>query len=153
MFNQNEYTETNYYKVIEDAALDGTLINEMPDVRLGFILTKEGRGYSEAGLSYVTDLVNKNYPPKNPDSTRDGILWSAGVIINAPNILARQLRRHPGAFIIVSRRDGVYLMPNEDGQSGIMYADALETFSEDYDYDVSSWQVMSDIIDLYYKRS
>ena len=153
MSNQNENTETNYYKVIEDATLNGTLFTEMPDVRLGFILTEEGRGYSEAGLSYVTDLVNKNYPPKRPENPRDGILWSAGAIINAPNILARQLRRHPDAFVIVSRRDNVYLMPNEDGQSGLTYADALEIYSEDCDGDVTSWQIMSDIIDLYLKRS
>lgn len=126
------------------ALLDGA----KPDVRIGFILTEEGRMWNAEGLREATDKINELYPPKNKTAS-DGILWSMGIALNDPVFLAGLLEKRPDAFIVVSMSPNSPIMPNADGLGGNDYAAALRTIAEDESCHYTSWEIMCAIVEKY----
>lgn len=113
-------------------------ITDDPNVRIGFILTHEGRAWSDEGLAFATGMVNEAYPSDSQDPD-DGILWTTGARINEPAFLAALLRTRPDAFVILSMQDGSALIPNDDGLAGNDIADLLESVE---DPGRTSWSVL-----------
>ena len=118
-----------------------------PDVRIGFILTAEGRVWNEEGLRAATDWVNEKYP-REAKTAADGILWMAGYKLNDPLFLARQLIARPDAYVVMSMSPNSIILPNDDGLGGRDYAAALLVAAEKAD-DATSWEILKALIDEY----
>lgn len=98
-----------------------------PSVRFGFILTREGRAWSEEALLNLTDTVNETWPDGHGEKPGSGILWEAGIKINDPALLANALRNAGGnAFIVLSMPDRSPIIPvTKDGLQHVAgYLDA-----------------------------
>lgn len=117
-----------------------TLARTPPDVRIGYVLTQEGRVWSETGILYATDLVNRHYPPPENASPDSGILWHMGAQINEPALLAKFLRSRPDAFVILFLPDGTALLPNCTHQENLVFAGYL-----DDNTDRTSWAVLTEL--------
>jgi hypothetical protein len=61
-----------------------------------YILTKEGRGYSDEGLEFIT-----NHLVENLHETAD-LEFIGGSEINNPGLMAKQLEDHPDCFVFIS---------------------------------------------------
>lgn len=113
------------------------LRNAAPDVRVGFILTREGRAWSEEGLLAMTDYVNSQYPPENPKN--GGILWSIGYTLNMPRVLAGLLDVRPDAFIVLSMPEKSVLL----GGPSVGTA-SIRKYLRQYP-DKSSWALLASV--------
>lgn len=121
-----------------------------PDVRIGFILTQEGRMWNADGLRAATDKVNELYPPRNA-TPADGILWLAGHAINDPVFLAQLLTDRQDAYIMMSMSPKSILLPNDDGKAGLIYAGALvENAGDDLD-GPTSWEILKAVLEKFGK--
>lgn len=107
-----------------------------PDVRVGFVLTREGRAWKEEALCELTDDISKKegrVPGNDPDS---GILWHAGLALNAAGFLAELLAIRPDAYIVLSMpEESVILGGPENG------TDDIRAYLEQYP-DRSSWSLL-----------
>ena len=110
-----------------------------PDVRVGFILTREGRAWSEEGMLAMTDFANEQYPPETRDIANGGILWHAGYSLNTPEFLAKLLDVRPDAFIVLSLPErSVLLGGPKMGTASIR--DYLRAYPEE-----SSWKLLASV--------
>ena len=82
---------------MESVNLNGTT----PGVRVGFVLTREGRAWTEEALAHLTGTVEEKFPSE-PGAAGSGILWQAGIQLNDPGLLASLLRKRPDAFVVLS---------------------------------------------------
>lgn len=112
--------------------------SRLPDVRFGFVLTREGRAWSEDALLALTDTVNEKWPP-DPDGPADsGILWEAGYLINDPLVLADVLEKHPDAFVALSMKNGTAVLPgNKNGTPTAEYLKSKAGTGQ------TSWQILT----------
>ena len=119
-----------------------------PDVRIGFILTEEGRMWSEEGLRAATDWVNEKYPPEGR-TPADGILWISGYRINDPDFLAKLLEARPDAYVILSMSPNSIVLPNDDGLAGNEYAGALRLLAGESENGSTSWGILKTAVEKY----
>lgn len=119
-----------------------TFDDALPDVRFGFVLTKEGRAVAEETLLHLTDIANRNWPPPANAPAGSGILWEAGTQINDPGVLGRILRKYPNCIIAISMPERFSLINNANDPKHAM-ADYLEAAAE-IDDEVTSWEIFVD---------
>jgi hypothetical protein len=73
-----------------------------------FIITKEGRSYSDEGLNYVTDVLKKYF------NVTDELIFCMGFEYNDPKFLCQELKQNPDSYIVISRSDGIQFLPTKD---------------------------------------
>lgn len=107
-----------------------------PDVRVGFILTREGRAWKEEALCELTDDINRREgraPDGDPDS---GILWHAGLALNAAGFLAEMLEIRPDAYVVLSTPEETVLLGGPKNGT-----DAIREYLAQHP-DRSSWSLL-----------
>lgn len=117
------------------------LQQELPDVRIGFVLTREGRAWSEEALLHLTGTVNEKFPPKEGIPEDSGILWYAGIQLNDPGFLAAMLRKRPDAFVVLSLPESSVILPGALDTDMIM----MQYLEANKDEDVTSWSLLVSI--------
>ena len=113
-----------------------------PDVRIGFILTEEGRVWNDDGLHAATKMVDDTYPHEENNPAGSGILWQMGAVLNDPEFLASLLDKRPDAYVILSMSPESILLEN-DGEAGRDYAALIRAVAGNYGQDATSWQILS----------
>lgn len=116
----------------------GKLQGELPDVRIGFVLTREGRVWSEEALLHLTETVNEKFPPKEGAAGDSGILWYTGIQLNRPWFLAAMLRKRPDAFVVLSLQESSIILPGSLDTEQTM-AEYLEGYADE---DFSTWSLL-----------
>lgn len=110
-----------------------------PDVRVGFILTREGRAWTEEALAGLTDALNQKFPPKAGAPEDSGVLWEAGIQLNDPGFMAAMLRKRPDAFVVISLPDSSVIL------DGSLDADAAMAgyLEANKDGSATSWSLLA----------
>jgi hypothetical protein len=73
-----------------------------------YIITKEGRRYSDAGLDYVTNAVKSNY------GVTDELAFHMGYEYNVAKNLIMGLDLHSDGYIVISTEDGISFASNKN---------------------------------------
>ena len=81
----------------------------------GYILTKEGREYSDAGIDYICGRMKSLH-----NIEKDDINILQGGVLNDVQFLAKDIIEQDGAYIFVSRPDKIFSL----------HADAAKEFAE-----------------------
>lgn len=68
-----------------------------------YILTEEGRAYSDEGLQYLTALIREQ---RDDDSE---LQFRMGATYNVAAVLAYDLEQNPDAYVAISREDGIVM--------------------------------------------
>lgn len=115
------------------------LQSAQPDVRVGFVLTREGRAWTEEALAGLTDALNQKFPPKAGIPEDSGILWEAGIQLNDPGFMAAMLRKRPDAFVVISLPDSSVIL------DGSLDADAAMAgyLEANKDGSATSWSLLA----------
>ena len=69
-----------------------------------YILTEEGRGYSNAGCDFIKDIIFKRWK-----DTSD-LLFSMGTVYNDPKHLMHCVDMHPECYVTVSTAENVIVI-------------------------------------------
>ena len=77
-----------------------------------YIITKEGRVYSDEGLRYVGSVMKRKFNVDFFD-----IEFNAGKAFNRPTLLARQLEKHEDAYVVISTAEGIIFLPKSENET------------------------------------
>ena len=91
-----------------------------------YILTKEGRQYTDEGKKYLLKIIREQMHEKND------LTFCQGKVYNDPAFLAADLEKHPDAYVAISSERGIDLI----------YADNIDVLIDNlkaYPND-TSWQ-------------
>ena len=86
-----------------------------------YILTREGREYTEEGCDYVRSMISDNY---NDD---DQFIFAMGSVYNNGKYLKELLEEKPDSYVAVSTSQNIFIVSHENIQSLIMDLNDEET--------------------------
>lgn len=73
-----------------------------------YILTKEGREYSDEGIALIMSVL------RNRVGETADITLCQGALYNDPKFLEKELLSHPNAYVFISSSKGIDLICNEN---------------------------------------
>ena len=91
-----------------------------------YILTEEGRDYTQEGYNHVASLLKEHFNENNE------LIFSVGYAYNDPKYLIKEFDLHPNSYIAISTDHGITTV-NPDGIP--VFKKALGDFP-----DQSSWK-------------
>lgn len=106
--------------------------------QLVFIVTKEGRAYSNEGLVYVCNMLLEN-GQVDPEDIPE---FMAGKVLNDSKYLAKKLQTNPLSIIVVSTNQGIATINGEANLKRIVKM-LLK------DPDRNAWETLVDYINAY----
>lgn len=74
-----------------------------------YIITEEGRSYTDEGLHYIGSVMKDMF-----DVNFHDIEFNSGVAFNNPELLAKQLEKHEDAYIVVSTKEDIIIIPKTE---------------------------------------
>ena len=74
-----------------------------------YIITEEGRAYNDKGLRFVGSAMKERF-----DVGFNDIEFNSGAAFNKPELLAGQLEKHEDAYLVVSTREDIIVIPKEE---------------------------------------
>lgn len=66
-----------------------------------YILTEEGREYTQEGCEYITNILKEQFNENNE------LVFNMGYAYNKPNYLTKELDLHPNSYITISTDHGI----------------------------------------------
>ena len=97
-----------------------------------YIITKQGKNYTEEGMKYVKEQLEKRYNEKNE------LIFFAGTEYNKPKNLLAALKDNNNAYVIVSFDEGIAYFPKTD----IPLICKNMQLAVDNNYDDTSWEIL-----------
>ena len=126
-------------RAAEDAAM---MDAPLPAARTGYVITRDGRAYSEEGLLALTDAFFARYPLPEGAAPDSGILWHAGSRLNDPGLMADILKERPDSIIVLSMPDDIRIFNGADDGLGELLGKCLEAGR---DSGRTVWEIMHDL--------
>ena len=66
-----------------------------------YILTEEGREYSDEGCRYITNMLMEGC------GETDQLVFNMGAVYNDPEFLDRELEQNPDCYVVISAWEGI----------------------------------------------
>lgn len=95
-----------------------------------YILTEEGREYSDEGCTFVENMLRKE------NNETDRLIFSMGAAYNAPKHLIEQLDKNPESYVIISTEKRIIVISGDN-------IDVLKQNLSDFP-NQTSWQTASE---------
>lgn len=97
-----------------------------------FILTREGKPYTDEGIKYIRESL------KNMFNVTNDLSIYTGIGINEPKVLTELIHTTKNPYIVLSHKDGVGFFPVDANE------EICETLIEDHESspNMTSWQII-----------
>lgn len=74
-----------------------------------YIITEEGRSYNDKGLHVLGSAMKERFGVDFND-----IEFNSGTAFNKPELLAKQLEKHEDAYLVVSTKEDIIIIPKTE---------------------------------------